>query len=348
MTVLIVSVLLLAANAFFVALEFSLVAADRARLESLGRDDRRATEVSRQIDDLSGYLAAAQLGITMASIGLGIVTEPAISHALEDVLGAWGVLPRRLVEVVAFAAGLGFLLFAHMVLAEMVPKNVAISRPESVALALSGVAKSFRVVTRPLVATVQVVANQVVRSLGVQPVDTIVRSHSIDDLAVVVREAERAGVLDRFEHDLLRALLTFGRRRVASVMVPRDEVVAVRAWESVEQAERKAHSSGHSRLPVMAASLDDLRGFVHVKDLLAVPSGRRGSPVSTLELHPLLVLEADRTLEDALFAMRASRIHMAVVRREGRTEGVITLEDVLEQLVGDIRDESDRVGGGAS
>lgn len=342
-TYLLATMALLAANAFFVAVEFSLITSRHEKLEPLARDGRRSAQIGlRSMQELSMQLAGAQLGVTMASLGLGFVGEPAVSSLLESVLEPLGI-PTTVVHVIGFGVALLAVSFLHLVLGEMVPKNVAVAGPERMLLWLALPNAAYVTVFRPVIWTLNHAANLGTRALGVEPQDELAKAHSAGEIGVMVASSKEEGLIQDFEHDLLSRAIHFGRQPVHTVMVPRSDIVAVSLRTRIAEVERMVVEKGHSRLPVMGRDLDDVVGFVHAKDLLPLPASWQQRQVGSVRRRRMLRVEAETTLGQVLVRMRASQLHVAVaVSPDGRTVGLVTLEDVLESLVGDIRDESDR------
>jgi CBS domain containing-hemolysin-like protein len=337
------AVLLLLANGFFVAVEFALVASRRTKLEGLAEEGSLPARLAlRASNTLSLQLAGAQLGITMASLGLGAIAEPAVAHLLASGIGVLVELPERVLHTLSFVIALTIVVFAHMVVGEMVPKNIAITDPERMMLRLAIPNHVYVTLFRPVIGMLNALANGGVRLLGVEPRDALSTAHTTDELAGMLARSRDEGLVEEVAHQLLTGALDFGTRPVGAVIVPRDQVVYVRTDDTVADAEQVVVASGLSRLPVVGRDIDDVRGFIHAKDLLAVPPDRRDQPIPARRLRRMLVVPAGRALDDVLVAMRRGRTHLAVVAEpDGRTLGVASLEDVLEALVGDIRDESD-------
>ena len=340
---LVAAVLLLVANGFFVAVEFALVATRRNRLEQLAEEgDARARAAIASVKELSFMLSAAQLGITLASLALGSVAEPSVAALLEHPL-EWVHVPHSLVHPIALVVALTIVVFLHMVVGEMIPKNVAIAEPDRTALWLALPMRGFTFVFRPVIAVLNALANGGQRLLGVEPRDELVNLATRDELAGMLSASRREGMLDEVEHRLMSGALGFPDREVSTVMVPREDVVAVRAGTAVEAVEAAVVDSGQSRLPVYERSLDEVVGYVHVKDLLALPTSARSRPLPRSLVREMLSVAADEPLQNLLLIMRSARLHVAVVvGSDRRTVGIVTLEDLLEALVGDIRDEHDR------
>jgi CBS domain containing-hemolysin-like protein len=338
------SIVLIGVNAWFVAVEFALVGSQRAKVEVLAEHgSRRASRALTAMHDLSQQLAGSQLGITVASLGLGVLAEPAVARLIEPLVELFGDPPEGVVHGVSFVIALAIVAFFHMVLGEMVPKGLALAGPERALLLLAPINNVFVAAFRPVIWLLDHMANGIVRLLGLQPTREIGTAHTAAEFSAMLDASRDGGLLEEFEHSLLAGALDFRSRTAEATMVPRERVVFVNRRMTVGSIERIAHSSGHSRLPVVGTGLDNVIGFLHVKDLLRLPAEARDEPVPLELIRRMLVVPGDRPLEDLLRAMRRARSHVALVRgAAGRTLGIVTLEDVLEALVGDIRDESDR------
>jgi CBS domain containing-hemolysin-like protein len=336
-------VVLLLANGFFVAVEFAVLASRRTRLEPLAEQgNARARSALTAMRELNLQLAGAQLGITMASLVLGFVAEPALASALEDLLEPIIDLPDAALHTIGVVIGLTIVVFLHMVVGEMVPKNIAIAQPERTLLWLVVPNRLYLLVFKPAVKALNVMANALIRLCGVEPRDELATARTVDELAALVRISRAQGLIEEDEHALLTAALVLGGRRVNTVMVPRDQIISVPRTATPAEAEQLVVEHGHSRLLVTGRDLDDVLGFIHAKDLLTIPAGGRDRTLPLGRVRRMLVIGTDAKLEDVLVAMQRARLHFAVVEdRTGRTAGIATLEDVLEALVGDIRDESD-------
>jgi CBS domain containing-hemolysin-like protein len=336
------SLLLLLANGFFVAVEFALIAARRTKLEELeAKGDLRARLAMASERELSFMLAGAQLGITAASLGLGYVAEPAVARGIESLLGRID-MPQTLLHPVSFVVALTIVVFFHMVVGEMAPKNIAIAEPERSALWLALPARAYANVFRPFIHLLNALANSGLRLLGIEPRDEVIGSATAAELARMARESRRQGLLGRLEQRLLSGAAALGERDAGSVMVPRTEMTAVPITATPAEIERVVLESGHSRLPVYAGDLDHVVGFFHAKDLLRIAPEERDRPLPRRYIRRLLVVPEARKLYPLLFDMKRERTHLAlVVDEHGGTAGVVTIEDLLEELVGEIRDEYD-------
>ena len=340
---LIIGLALLLANGLFVGAEFALIAARGSKIEKLAQTgDRRARAALASARDLSFMLSAAQLGITMASLGLGFVAEPAIAHALEGPIAQVADVSDTVLHTISFVIALTIVSFLHMVIGEMAPKNMAIAAPEKSALWLAIPFRLYANLFRPFIWFFNVIANAGTRALGVEPQDERSDVHTAEEIGMIITQSARGGLLDRFEHRLLAGAASFGDRDAGSAMVPRTELVAVPADMSCAEMEGVIVASGHTRIPVYEGSLDHILGFFHSKDLLKIPGTRYEAPLPRSSIRPMLVVPESKKLHPLLLEMRHQRKHVAlVVEEHGGTAGVVTLEDLLEELVGEIRDEYD-------
>lgn len=333
-------VVLLAANGFFVAAEFAYITARRNVLEQTPGGSARVA--ARLNEDLSRSLTASQLGITMASLGLGAVGEPAVAHLFEEVLGLTP-LPEAVTHGIALAFALLIVVFLHMVIGEMAPKNIAISNPERAAVTLARPFRVFSVVFGPLIVVLNALANGVLRLFGVKPADSLEVGHSADDLAVIISTGQREGVIEDFAQRLLTGAIMFGDLDAAEAMIPRPDVVAVDYAATVAEIEAVMKKTGHSRIPVYRNDLDHVLGFVHIKDLIGIADSDRDRQLREDEVREALFVPESAHIRPVLDEMRRSRVHFAIVIDEhGSTSGIITMEDIAEELVGEIRDEHDR------
>jgi CBS domain containing-hemolysin-like protein len=341
---------LIAANGFFVAVEFSLLAARRARLEPWVEEGRfGAATALGQMRDLNVQLAACQLGITVMSLLLGWLIEPPVGHLLEGWLES-GPLPPEVGTVIGLVLALTIVALFHMVLGEMVPKSVALTAPERTASLLAPLQAALVFLMRPLVVVLDRLSRWGTRLLRVETTDELTQAHTPGELAAMLEESRAGGELEATEHVLLAGALGFLGRRVGEVMAPRDQLVTVPTTATVAEAEDLVHRSGHSRVLVVGGGPDDVAGFLHAKDLLRLPAGQRGGLLPPGLVRVALRVRPDERLSDLLPRMRRARRHVAVVSDRdaagvSRVLGLVTLEDVLESIVGDIRDESDRIAG---
>jgi len=343
-TALLLALLLLLANGFFVAVEFALIASRRTKLEALAEEgSARARTALGSMRHLNLQLAGAQLGITMASLLLGFVAEPAVGGLVEDALGAVVDLPSGVVHTIGFVVALTLVAFLHMVIGEMVPKNVAIADPERTLLALAVPNRAYVTVFGPVLRILNALSNAGVRLLGVEPRDELATAASADELASMLGASRDQGLIEDVAHQLLTGALDLGDRGITTVMVPPDDIVWLPRTATPAEAEELVVTSGHTRLVIAGSGVDDLLGFVHAKDLLTLSGPARHRPLPLGRIRRMLVLGPRTSLDDALVEMQQARAHVAMVADgDDRALGIVTLEDVIEELVGDIRDESDR------
>ncbi len=332
---------LVVANAGFVAAEFALVAVDRARVdERAGQGHGRARQVQRLLGRLTYHLSGAQLGITITSLMLGFVAEPALAKLLDPGLDRIFEEPPAGVSV---GLALGIATVMQMVFGELVPKAVATSRPLETSFALARPTAVYGVLARPVVALLDNAAARLTRRLGVEPTEELESIPDRGELAQLIRSSGEEGTLDEDEVELLTRSIRLADKSADDAMIPRVRVVAVAETSTVDELVEVAVRSGHSRLPVVGDDLDDIVGFVHVKSVHEVDVDRRSStPVSDL-MVPVLAVPETRDLDELLVDLRQGGSQLAVVIDEhGGTAGIITLEDILEEIVGEIDDEYDR------
>ncbi|WP_328395319.1 hemolysin family protein [Nocardia sp. NBC_00416] len=343
------TVFLLAGNAFFVAAEFALISARRDRLEALAAQGKRnADTVIRAGQNLSMMLAAAQLGITICSILLGRVGEPAVAHLLEQPFELAG-LPESLLHPVSFVLALTIVVILHILLGEMIPKNIALAGPERSALLLVPLHLAWLRIARPLIAIYNFAANLSLRMLRIEPKDELESAVSSDELAEMIGESRSEGLLDAEEHRRLTQALGTGERFVAEVMVPLDRARTVPLWAdgtTLGDMETAVAETGFSRYPVRA---DDgsLVGYLHVKDVLDKVSDETAGPSTVIprtDIRPLPTVLMGTTLYEALARLRRTSSHLGrVVDTRGNTVGIVALEDLVEEFVGTVRDTTHRV-----
>lgn len=338
LTALLVAIALLAANAFFVGAEFALVSARRTQIEPrAAQGSRAARSTIRAMEQVSLVMAGAQLGITVCSLGLGALAEPAVAHLLEPVFHAVG-MPEGLLHPLAFAVALSIVVYLHVVLGEMVPKNIAIAGPERAALVLGPPMMVVVTVLRPVVVTFNAIANGVLRLMRVEPKDEVSSAYTREEVAALVDESRGEGLLPDEEYDRLSGALGFTERTVMSVLMPVDDLTTVPRAASLAEVEQVCAETGYSRFPVQTNG-GDLMGYLHIKDVLETDPERRERPVDDKWIRPFATMRPHDVLHDGLETLQRRGAHMGrVVEDDGTVLGLVTLEDVLEELVGEIRD----------
>jgi CBS domain containing-hemolysin-like protein len=342
---LLLSLVLVAACGAFVAAEFSFVTVDRASVERAAEaGDRRAQGTLAALHTLSTQLSGAQLGITITNLAIGFLAEPAISRLVAGPLGSAGV-PRGAVPGISIVLGLAIGTALTMVFGELVPKNLAIANPLGTARAMQGLQRSF---TRSMAWPIRFLngtANRVVRAFGVEPQEELASARSPEELVSLVRRSAREGVLESPTARLLEKTLEFGEKTAGDIKTPRVRVRFVPHDAPVAEVVELTRRTGHSRFPVSRGSADDVVGVVHVKHAVGVPAGDRDTVRVSEVMQPPLLVPESLELDPLLALLRGQGLQMAVVVDEyGGTEGVVTLEDVVEEIVGDIADEHDRPG----
>jgi len=362
-----VVVLLLALSAFFVAAEFSLISARRTILEPWAVTSSRARATQRAMENVSVMMACAQLGITVCGVLLGALGEPAVAALLEPVFDGVGISGPA-VHVVALVVALLLVVSAHVALGEMVPKNVALAGPERVAIALAPPLRALALFLGPVVTGLNHFSNAVVRLIGREPKSEVASAFTRDEVAGLVAESRSEGLLDRGEHDLLTSALDFDTATVDKVLLADAVVVSLRPGVTPAEVEQACARTGFSRFPIRA---DDgkLTGYLHIRDVLDIPTGARDEPIASNRIRPLPVVVTGTQLRVALDRMRRLGAHLAQVAAPVLSDasaaadagavadlmsgagsgplpeplpaarlGLIALEDVIEELIGEIRD----------
>jgi CBS domain containing-hemolysin-like protein len=338
-------IVLVAANAFFVAAEFALVAARRTRIEAMiRRGDRKARTVRTALQDLYRQLSAAQLGITVASILLGYVAEDTVAHLFR---GWFAALPPSLDFLarggIASVAAVTIISFLHVVVGEQAPKAWAITYPESTSRWIAAPLIFFSWITRPFTELLNRSSNVVIRMLGIKrPSSEHDRVHSPEELRMLVEQSRQTGGLGAGDARLLEGVFEFSEKNAREVMTPRTAIVALPAEASLAEAADRVAAAGRSRYPVTGESLDDVVGIVHAKDILRGLLAGSEAPVQDIA-RPAFFVPGTREVEDVLADMKRQKVHLAIVLDEfGGTAGLVTMEDLLEEIVGPIFDEYDQ------
>ena len=357
-TALLIGAVLLAANAFFVGAEFAIMSARRSQMEPLAAaGSRSAKTVLWAMEHVSLMLACAQLGITICSTGIGVVAEPAIAHAIEEPLMAMG-LPAGASHVVGFTIALGIVVYLHVVIGEMVPKNLAVTSPERAALWFGPPLVFISRVISPLIRLLNWVANLVLRAVGVQPKDEVASAFTAEEVASIVERSRAEGLIVD-ELGLLTGAIEFSDATARDVMIPRDRLVSLPLGCTPDDVERAVARTGFSRFPVVSAdgvvasegvagaegadqALGSAVGYLHVKDVLYAEDDERYEPVPRMRVRNLAVVAPDDEVEETLAAMQRSGAHLACVMAGREQLGVVFLEDILEELVGEVRDSWQR------
>ena len=327
------AVVLIFVNGFFVGVEFAALGARRSDIDERAAAGQRTAQAAQTLQSrLSDTLGAAQLGITLASLLLGKIAEPAVAHLIEDLLHDLGV-PERFEHTIAFAVALSIVAFFHMVVGEMVPKNVSIAMAERSLMWLALPMVFWVWLVTPLNWLLTVLSNLGLRVLGVEPKDELDGAVTSGELLTMVRESAEGGLIDDDDLTLLGAAVSFGERLVDEVMVPMSEVDAVPISASVAEVEHELVTTNHARLVVYEDHIENVRGFVHGKDLLALGEAARLAPMRQRMIRPMVRVPQGTALPEVLLAMRRTSILLGLVVDGSRAVGVVTLDNVLAELV---------------
>jgi CBS domain containing-hemolysin-like protein len=334
------SLLLLAGNGFMVAAEFALVASKRYRLEHAAEEGSRAAKAALDGSrELSIMLAGAQLGITLCSLGLGALAEPAIEHLAHPALHAVG-LPDVPSGIIAFLIALIVVTFLHLVVGEMMPKSWAITDPERSATLLALPFRGFVTVARPALVSLNWLANAALRPFGVHPQDQLAQAHGPEEMNILLERSRAEGLIGAEQTELLTSMLKLQETKIDAVLVPDDQLVTVPVTASALDVEAASLASGRSRLAVLSG--DEVVGMVHVRDAIRATTAGNDKTAADM-MDPAFSLEATVTVTDAVAQMRAARAQIAMVTRAGERVGFVALEDLLEQVIGEFDDETDPV-----
>ncbi|HEU4495099.1 MAG TPA: hemolysin family protein [Rubrobacteraceae bacterium] len=339
---LLLALFLVGLNGFFVAAEFALVRVRDSRIQQLEQEGSvRARVVRDALRDLDAYLSVCQVGITMASLGLGWVGEPAVAHLIEPFLGAAGITNERVVSIIAFVVGFAIITYAHLVFGEQAPKYFSIQRAEATSLWISRPLRIFMVLFRPLVWVVNASTNFVLRPWGIK-LGGEMEAHSEEELRIMISSATASGELEPKEREYLNNVFDFGDRVAREIMVPRPDIEALRVDLPLREMVDVAVFGRYTRYPVYEEDLDQVLGAVHVKDLLRAARENPDHFDIRSIIRDCLVVPENKPIEQILREFQQRKLQMAIVIDEwGSVEGLITIEDVLEEIVGEIQDEFD-------
>jgi CBS domain containing-hemolysin-like protein len=343
-----VVILLILLNALFVAAEFAIIGVRHSQLEEMAVEGhRRARAVLADLESTTGqdrYIATAQLGITVASLGLGMYAEPQIAHFIEPYLNRFfgGDVSTAVVHSLAIVFGLGFLTYLHIVLGEMVPKSVALAAPVQTVILIAPamrVAKSILIIP---VRLLNAISGLLLRVFRIPPAEGHARLHSPEELELIVAESAESGLLNEDEEEMIRNIFDFSERQVGQVMTPRTKVQAIPQDIAYDDLLATVTQSSHSRFPVYNGGVDHIIGILNMKDVVRQHIRIRGNFDIRLILRPAPAVPEDFPVAQLLAAFKRQRLHMAVVLDEfGGMAGIVTLEDLVEEVVGEVRDEFD-------
>jgi CBS domain containing-hemolysin-like protein len=334
-------VVLLASNAFFVGAEFALISARRAQIEPRAEAGSRPAKITLSaMENVSLMLATAQLGITISSLLILLIAEPSIHHLLEYPLHALGV-PDAVLSSVSFAITLLIVTYLHVVIGEMVPKNLALAIPERAALVLTPVLYALAMALKPLVGGLNAVSNGILRLFKFEPKDEANSTYTLDQVEDIVEHSTREGALSDVSGALSNTF-EFTEKKVRDVAVPLDKLIAFSETVTPREVEQAVAKHGFSRYPLNDEN-NELVGYLHLKDVIDLDHDEADDPFPAKRVRSLITLSSNMELEDALASMRRVHAHMAkAVDRSGNIQGVLFLEDILEELVGEVQDATRR------
>jgi CBS domain containing-hemolysin-like protein len=330
-------------NGFFVAAEFAIVKVRSSQLELRIREGSKTAKVARSlIQNLDAYLSATQLGITLASLGLGWIGESVVAKLIIDAIALLGFeMPHELAHQIALPIAFLTITVLHIVFGELAPKSLAIQRSESVSMIIAIPLKLFYQIFRPFIWLLNGFANRFIILIGFEPPREGHSDHSEEELRVLLEESSKTGVIEQAEHEMLENIFDFAETPIKQIMVPRGKISAVDIRMNHGELIEKVIEEGYSRYPVFDESIDDIIGVVYVKDILTMLNHRNLIVFSDL-IRPSLSVHEDELIDQLLRRMQLQKVHMAIVIDDfGGTAGIVTLEDIIEEIVGEIQDEYD-------
>lgn len=343
---LLVVLLLVFLNGYFVASEFALVGARKTRIAELARKKKSAKEVLGALNSLDKYISSTQVGITIASIALGWVGEPALAHLFESLLALF--LPEQLILIsahaLAVAIAFSIITFLHIVFGELIPKSIALQKAESTSLLIIRPLIIFTNILGPFISLLNGVGNSILRLWGMHAAGEE-QAHSEDEIKMILSQSAQSGTIEKEELEMMYNVFQFGDVPIRLIMSPRTEIIAFEQSSKVNEVLNVVTESGQSRFPIFNGTIDNVGGFVHAKDLLqAVVHGKRLTTIQkSLKIRDIFRVPEERRADEVLFDMKRKRTHIAVVSDEyGGTAGIVTLEDIIELITGDIHDEFEK------
>lgn len=337
----IITIFLVFLNGFFVAAEFAIVKVRSSQIAlQAGSTSKRAAQII--IDNLDGFLAATQLGITLASLGLGWIGEDVVSQLILNLIEALGFqISPELAHNIALPVAFTILTVMHIVFGELAPKTLAIRYPTATTLSVSTPLRAFHFVFKPFIAVLNGFANLILKMMGIKPVHESEEIHSEEELKLIIAESEEGGAIESSERELIQNVFDFDNRIVKQVMVPRFKISGISTTTSIEEAMQIVLREGYSRYPVFDKSLDEIMGIILAKDIVRHHIEKTGKSLSEI-MHKAYYVTENKAIDELLREFQKAKAQMAIVVSEyGGTLGIVTLEDILEELVGEIQDEHD-------
>ncbi len=330
-------------NAFFVAAEFAIVKVRSSQIELRIRSGSRLAKITKSlITHLDEYLSATQLGITFSSLGLGWIGESVVATIIADIIHFLGMeLSPSLIHSISLPIAFATITFLHIVFGELAPKSLALQRSEQVSIIISLPLKIFYIVFKPIIWNLNAIANLFIRFIGLERINQEQELHSAEELQYLLDESQKSGIIEQTEHQILQNVFGFSEITVKQVMVPHNKIVAVGINMEPQEIILKFIEDGYSRMPVYSESIDNIIGVIYAKDLISMAYHRNLIVIQDI-LRPTYFVNEEDKIGYILRILQKEKIHLAVVLDEfGGTAGIITLEDILEELVGEIQDEYD-------
>jgi len=340
---LILAFLFVLANGFFVAAEFAIVKVRSTQLTELAdQGSVRAKMARRLTKHLDAYLSATQLGITLASLALGWIGEPAFEHLIEPIFARFGVWGEAYSASVAAVVAFAVISILHIVLGELAPKSIAIQKPVGTSLWIAHALHAFYVVTYPAIWLLNGVSRSILRLVGIEPASEHETAHSPEELRLILAGSEKAGILSEENREIIEGVFQFSKRTARQIMVPRTDVVVLSTTRTIEENLETIRITRHTRYPLCDGSLDHTIGLIHVKDLMLAQLRGPGRRLEDLK-RDVLFVPGNSTVDKLLAQFIESKTHMAIVLDEyGGASGIVSLENITEELFGQIQDEFDR------
>lgn len=341
---LILVLVLVFCNAFFVVSEFAIVKIRRTRLEELAHTGSKRAKVALKISEhLNTYLSATQLGITLASLGLGWLGEPAVSRLLENLFAEYFADNKVLLHSLSFGVAFTFITLLHVVLGELVPKSMAIQDTERYTLLIAVPLYTFNKICTPIIWCFDHVSLWILKLMGVQAADESDEAHSEEEIKLIIDASQKGGVIDDTESEIIQNAISFSEIFAHEIMIPRQEMKCIYQNSTFNEIMELVKQNKHTRFPLCAGDKDQILGMIHIRDLLECKNTQHKDILSKI-VRKILFVPENKSISEILHEMMKKRIHLAIVVDEyGGTAGLLSMEDILEELVGEIRDEHDEV-----
>lgn len=334
--------LLVLGNAFFVATEFAIVKVRSSQIQSLAKkENKRAKLAAKVISHLDEYLSASQLGITMTSLGLGWIGEPVSAKILSPFFSLFGISNLQTIHTLSLTFGFVLITCMHIIIGEQAPKYLAIRHSKSTAMFVSLPINLFYIIFRPFIWILNEAANLILKMIGIKPVAESEMFHSEEELRTIIAEGTKSGALDQTEQQLIEKIFEFNDKIAREIMIPRNQISAINIDASRDKIFRTVIDEGYSRLPVYKDSIDNIIGIIYTKDLISAAEHRELITLQDI-IRPAVFVPATKQIGNLLKELQRKKAHLAVIVDEhGGVEGLITIEDIIEEIVGEIQDEYD-------